>query len=136
MPVLSVWAIRAALIYFLAGITAGSLMLMGKALMTGTVVWAWLPFHIESLMLGFVLQLTMGVAYWILPRLKTPKDRGNRAVACAAFAALNAGILAGSFWPFLDGLSWFPALARGLELIGVFLFVIHAWPRIYPYGKY
>ncbi len=135
MPPLSYWAVRASLIYLTAGMTAGSWLLIGKALGVSEA-WIWLPFHIEALLLGFVLQLTMGVAYWILPRLKTPEDRGNTVVAVLAFVFLNAGVLIGSLWPFIpDGAMW-PAAGRGLELIAVVLFVTHVWPRIYPYGKY
>ena len=39
-------------------------------------LWRLLPAHIELLLLGWTLNLALGMAYWILPRYKTGAPRG------------------------------------------------------------
>lgn len=92
MPQLSRWLIRAALIYLLLGFTVGALILAHKGVQLHPLLWSWLPAHIEFLLLGWVLQLTMGVAFWILPRYWQPPRRPNEFYARLAFILLNLGI--------------------------------------------
>lgn len=68
MPRLSQWLIRTALIYLLLGFTLGALLLTHKGIPLHPALWSWLPTHIEFLLMGWIAQLTMGVAFWILPR--------------------------------------------------------------------
>ena len=74
MPRLSFWFIGAALSYLLAGATAGaSIMILGA---TGYQVPSrLLPLHIEFMLIGWSVQLAMGVAYWVLPRHKSEPAR-------------------------------------------------------------
>jgi hypothetical protein len=95
------------------------------------MVWALLPAHIEFLILGWLTQLALGVAFWILPRMGSHAPRGNEAWSWATFALVNQGILLVSLAPYL-GLSWLGLLARILQAAGFLSFVIGNWPRIYP----
>ena len=90
MPRLSVWFIRAALLYLIAGFTFGALMLANKGLSFSPLLWRLLPIHVEVLLMGWIAQLALGVAYWILPRFR--QARGNTQAAWAAFILLNTGI--------------------------------------------
>lgn len=92
MPRLSQWIIRAALIYLLAGITIGALLLAHKGIPFLPMLWAWLPAHIEFLLMGWILQLTLGVAFWILPRYWQQQRRPNERYVQIAFILLNLGI--------------------------------------------
>ena len=132
MPRLSCWFIRAALIYLVLGITLGSLLLFHKGIPFWPLVWRTLPTHIEFLLFGWIVQLVMGVGFWIFPRFWT--SRGNEKPAWVAFVLLNLGV-----W--LSGVG----LALGAPPVVVFLgrlsvmgaaaaFAIHAWPRIKPPG--
>ncbi len=134
MPGLSVWFIRTALIYLALGFTLGAVILFNKALPVLPESWGFLPMHIEFLLLGFILQLTMGVAFWIFPRLQTLTDRGNEKKAFAAFLLLNAGIVLCSVAPFLS--SYQLILGRLFQAAAVVLFIMNLWPRVYPFGKY
>lgn len=93
MPRLSIWFIRAALIYLAVGFTFGALLLANKGFPISPQLWRLLPAHIELLLVGWTLQLAMGVAFWILPRIRA--TRGVVRPAWAAFALLNGGLLAG-----------------------------------------
>lgn len=129
MPPLSRWAVRLALVYLGVGITLGALILAQKGL--GSLPWAWtaLGAHVELMLIGWMTQFALGIAYWILPRLPGAAPRGNVLLAGSAFIMLNLGlglaVLAPSLpWP--AGLS----LAHLLEALGLLAFGRAAWPRI------
>lgn len=130
MPRLSCWFVRAALIYLALGFVLGAILLANKAL--GEWPWAWrlLPLHIEFLLLGWTLQLAMGVAFWILPRLEDG-SRGRVGLAWGAWWLLNAGILGKATAALGGGPLW---AGGALELVGVALYAVHLWPRIRRVG--
>ncbi len=87
MPRLSAWFVRASLLYLLVGFAFGALMLaqVGVSYDPGIVVL--LPVHMEFLLVGWLVQLAMGVAFWIFPRwgLTLPNARGNQSLIWASF---------------------------------------------------
>ena len=134
MPTLSRWFIRSALIYLGIGFTFGGLILSAKAGFVDPRVWGWLPTHIIILVDGWLIQLTLGVAYWILPRILL-HDRGRRSWAWAGFMAFQIGlaltlITALSMWIAPLQFLFVPGLI--IQVMGVALFTVHAWPRIRP----
>lgn len=132
MPRLSCWFVRAALLYLALGFTLGGLMLGNKGLPLSPLFWRLLPAHIECLLMGWTVQLMMGVAFWILPRFQG--QRGNEKPAWAAFFLLNAGVLLAGFGPTLALSGWTMVAGRAAEVAAVAAFAIHAWPRIKPAG--
>ena len=132
MPRLSCWFIRASLIYLVAGFTMGGLLLFHKGIAVQLRFWQLLLPHIELLLLGWTLQLALGVAFWILPRYLQGAGRGNEALAWLAFGLINAGVLlAGVGW-MMGAPSFLPLLGRLAEAGGAIAFVLHAWPRVKP----
>ena len=95
MPRLSQWIIRATFIYLLVGFTVGAFLLAHKGVPLHPALWSLLPAHIEFLLMGCVVQLTMGVAFWILPRYGR-----NRVTAewCWHKLLLFFSIWASSWW--------------------------------------
>ena len=134
MPRLSIWLIRAALLYLLLGFTIGALILIQKGTNLFPEVWQLLPLHIETLLFGWTLQLIMGTAFWILPRFAQEPKRGNEKLVGGAFVLLNLGLgfVVGSV-VFPDA-SWLFFLGRLAELAGVGAFVVNAWPRVKSFG--
>ncbi|HLV45033.1 MAG TPA: hypothetical protein VKY39_08745, partial [Aggregatilineales bacterium] len=63
MPRLSVWMVRASLLYLGLGFTFGALMLANKGVPLHPRLWALLPLHAEMLLVGWAIQLAMGVAF-------------------------------------------------------------------------
>lgn len=93
MPSVSVWFVRAALSYLGAGFTVGALLLVNKGIGFAPGLWRWLPLHLELLLVGWFVQLVMGVAYWIFPRFgMSPAARGREGLAWVALGLLNAGV--------------------------------------------
>lgn len=131
MPRLSVVGIRLALLYFLLGITAGSVLLVHKAFPLHPVAWALLPLHIEFLLSGWIVQLVFAVGYWIFPRFLDEPKRGNPTLAWAALAALNLSILSLVFASLAaqGGLS---LAGRILQVAAAGLFAASLWGRAKP----
>ena len=129
MPRLSQWIIRVAFIYLLLGFTIGALLLANKGVLFYPPIWNWLPVHIEFLLMGWIIQLTLGVAFWILPRHS--RGRPNEIFAQIAFLLLNVGI-----WlvvsAVLLGRGWLLP-GRVVEVGAVFFFAAHAWSRVIPF---
>ncbi len=139
MPRQSVWFVRTALVYLGVGFTFGALILWQKGTGTLPLAWLLLPAHMEIVLLGWTLQLAMGVAYWILPRLRVDgrSTRGRQRAVWWSYGLLNAGILV----VVVAGMRTTspvqaPAVALGrlAEAAAVALFAWHAWPRVKPAG--
>lgn len=131
MPRLSRFFVRAALIYLLLGFTFGALILANKGVPFAPLIWALLPSHVEFLILGWLTQLALGVAFWILPRLGSVTPRGDERWSWAAFVLVNLGIFVSIVSPYV-GFSWLGLVARLVQFGGFLLFVIGNWQRIYP----
>ncbi|WP_138430964.1 cbb3-type cytochrome c oxidase subunit I [Fodinibius saliphilus] len=133
MPGVSRWMIRISLLYLIMGMLMGAVMLINKAYIIHPAVWILLPIHIEAVIIGWVIQLTLGTAYWMLPRFLEQPQRGDPKLAIIMVVTLNLGIfivIADSFLPVSWGLG---LVGRILELSAVVLFVILHWNRIVSY---
>lgn len=130
MPRLSQWAVRAAFLYLLSGFTVGALLLAHKGLPLHPALWSWLPAHIEFLLFGWIVQLTMGMAFWILPRYWQQSRRPNPGYATIALILLNLGL-----WLVVAGTTfrarvWIVLAGRLAEVGAVLFFALQAWKRI------
>lgn len=132
MPRLSAWFIRAALIYLIIGFSLGAWLLANNGLNFAPSAWGVLPSHMESLMIGWIIQLALGTAYWILPRHTRGAPRGSPAWGWAAFWLINLGVLLASSVGLLPGV--FQAVGRVLEVAGSAVMVVLLWPRVKAYG--
>lgn len=133
MPPISRVCLRLALVWFLVGLATGSWLLAALALDLATPR-VWVTQHAHFLLVGFVVNLILGVAYWMFPR---PHGRVPRVAAqVASVAALNIGLglrVVAEPW-----LAFAPQpLARAglllsavLQLAAGILFVVALWPRI------
>ncbi len=96
-----------------------------------TPVWYLFPLHMEFLLVGWLIQLAMGVAFWVIPRFSNGPSRGPVGLVWFSFALLNAGIL-------ITALQfWFPVvvlIGRIAEVGAGILFVVGSWRRIKSHG--
>jgi hypothetical protein len=130
MPRLGQWFIRTALIYLVAGASLGAVMLALSALgRYGAMARLFTP-HVEFLLIGWTVQLTMGVAFWILPRFEGGTSRGAVGYAWVAFVSVNAGIIVAALGPLLGGGEFARLLGRGAEGAAAVAFAVHAWRRV------
>lgn len=131
MPRLSVLAVRLSLLYLLLGFTLGALMLANKGAPFAPWVWRLLTGHMDILLFGFIIQLAIGVAYWILPRYRGGR-RGNETAVWISVVLLNLGIWIVALSGWFGIPQYWIALGRALQLAAAFLFLLQIWRRIRP----
>jgi hypothetical protein len=139
MPTLSRWMIRLALFHAWVGTGVAALLLSNKGRPELFPDWmgGWILAHVNLLLVGWMIQLAMGVAYWIMPRLPNSlTERGRYGAMLGAAGLLNsgvwlysAGIMAVYWWP--DGRLLQP-LGLGLQWLALLAFAYHHWPRLRP----
>jgi len=129
MPRLSVWFVRCSLIHLFLGFTFGGLILANKEIPFAPLTWSLLPAHMEFLLLGWMVQLAMGVGYWILPRFRSDLPRGNVNLVWGALVLLNNGIVMVAIQPFIST-TWLSSVGRILEISSALLFVFSLWQRV------
>lgn len=134
MPRLSIWAIRAGLVYLGVGFTFGGLLLFHKGIPLSPLLWRLLPAHIDFLLFGWTLQLVIGVAFWILPRFSREPKRGNVSLAWAAVVLLNVGVLLSGLGATLAAPGVVVFAGRAAEFGAALAFAAHAWPRVKALG--
>lgn len=131
-------AIRAALCWLLLGIAAGAAMLNDAVLPGYWTLWLS-PTHAHVLLVGWFFQFTLGVAYWLLPRKRSPERPAgyNERLGFFALALINAGLAMrvaaeplqraghGGIW--IDaGL----AISAVAQVIAFAIVAIQLWPRV------
>jgi hypothetical protein len=130
MPRGSVWLIRMALLNLVAAATLGGWLLVAK----GEVVPAppgGRETHAAIALLGWLVQMTAGVAYWILPRHPTEPAHGAPWAPWVALVGLNGGIAAIAL---ADRVRAGSAIGPGLAGLGMVAFVAAIGPRIKAFG--
>ncbi len=134
MPLLSTRFIRISLVYLALGFTLGAVLMANKALAFYPLTWRLLPIHIEVLLMGWFVQLAVGVAYWILPRLSGPQPRGNERLVWLSFWMVNLGI----WLIIIEAIAPLQALSlagRLVELGGVAVFILGSWKRVRSFSS-
>ncbi len=134
MPRLSRYFVRSALVQLALGFVLGGFILAAKAGAADIRLRELIPVHFDVLIIGWLIQLSIGVAYWIFPRILL-HDRGRPHLAWAAFVLLQAGLLFNlvsllRLWLPETGGLFGPALA--LQMLAMVLFIVHLLPRIRP----
>jgi hypothetical protein len=96
------------------------------------------------LFVGWFLQFAIGIAYWLLPRKRSPeRPLGYREMpGLVAIVALNAGLVCRvAAEPFertghaSDLTLTLLATSAILQVVAVVLFVAQLWPRVYGRNK-
>jgi len=131
---LSVWVVRTALVYLGVGLLIGALMLLQKGVPIEGSLLRLLPLHIEVVLIGWTLQLGMGIAFWILPRFSSEPRYGREVFGWLAYGLLNIGVMSVGMGQWLGAPSIIMFIGHVAEALAVVSFAAHAWPRIKPLG--
>jgi hypothetical protein len=134
VPRPSRWFIRTGLLHLGVGFTLGALILFHKGWALHPGLWRLLPAHMELALIGWTMNLALGVAYWSFPRFLRGAPRGPAWPAWAAYALLNAGVLAAAGGPWAGAPGWIVAAGRAAQLGAAALMAAALWPRIKPHG--
>ncbi len=135
MPTPSRWLIRSSFGCLLVGMIIGALLLIHKSYPLHPAMWSLLPVHIELLIFGWIIQFTMGTAYWILPRYLEDSSRGNPTLAKTMVVLFNLGVVIMIIDRMSDVDVALSVAGRILETGAVLLFIKLHWKRIVSYNK-
>jgi hypothetical protein len=139
MPPIARTYIKISFLYFVVAFMLGALMMLDRWLSFSRWLRVVYVSQLHLLMVGWITQLALGVAYWIFPRFlkeQDPRPRGSDRLAWFVFASLNAGLLLrfvvepfylmGSA-PWLAALLALSGVLQALAVIGFGLLV---WGRV------
>lgn len=130
MPRVSLWFLRASLLYLALAFTLGALLLWDKGIPLGPPVSLLRPLHVEVALVGWVLQLVMGTAYWIFPRFgMTPAQRGREDLAWIAFGLVNVGLWAAGLTGPLGLAPSVATAGRVAEALAAVFMGVNIWAR-------
>jgi hypothetical protein len=141
MPPIARAFVRGSFAYFLAAFLLGALMMLDRWLAFSRWLSVLYMSQLHLLVVGWITQLAIGVAYWILPRFLKEDDsrpRGSDAIAWSVLISLNAGLLlrfAVEPFYFMEQQSWLAAmlaLAGILQALAALGFAWIIWGRIRP----
>jgi heme/copper-type cytochrome/quinol oxidase subunit 1 len=109
-------------------------MLWNKGEIIDPLIWLALTTHIELLIFGWLIQLALGVAFWIIPRFTQEPRYGNVRRGWIAFAMFNLGILLVVLSSWVTGLEFLKAFGRLMEMSSILMYLMVLWPRVKPFG--
>ena len=142
MPTLSRVGVYVSLVWLIAGSMLGGLLLGGPLVGWPLRVGPLVRVHIDAMLFGWLLQVTVSVAWWILPRRAEARGtwragsdgRGPVPVAAVALGAFNAAILVSTSGHMLTSQSGV-VLGRSLTLSALLVFLILLRPRVRAFGE-
>lgn len=139
MPPIARIFVRTAFVYFIVAFLLGALMMLDRWLSFSRWLKVVYLSQLHLLMVGWITQLSLGVAYWIFPRFlkeQDPRPRGADNLAWAVLICLNTGLvlrfIVEPFYlmgprPWLAGLMALSGLLQALAAVGFGLLI---WGRI------
>ena len=139
MPPIARTYIKAAFAYFVLAFLLGALMMLDRWLGFSRWLKAVYLSQLHLLMVGWITQLAIGVAYWMFPRFLKTQDsrpRGSDTLAWVVLVTLNAGLLLRFIFEpmYLMGPQpWLAALvvlAGVLQALAAICFGLLIWGRI------
>lgn len=136
MPTLSRWLIRTALVCCAAAFLLGLALAIAPLRSAHPMLAAAWPSYIHLLVVGWITQLIMGVAYWMFPRVQRRPAPASDRQGWIVYASINIGLacrlvgepIAGAYAGGAPG--WLLPLSAALQLIAMVMFVVGIWPRV------
>ncbi|MGD2206107.1 MAG: hypothetical protein PVH17_04945 [Anaerolineae bacterium] len=154
MPTTSRVSIKASIVHLGGGAVLGAILLINRWVPLGPGVAALKFSHVVMLIVGWLTQLILGVAWWLFPPLtrrpspaavKTVRrgqdQRGSEPLFWATFVCLNAGILLRAIFEPLY--SWtqqslfhvLVGISGLLLMMAAVAFVVNMWGRVRALGR-
>ena len=127
--------IRLALVSLLCGVATGALIELRQAFGSSPWPYAAITIHTHLLTVGFLLNMVMGVAHWMFPRLPgaTAARAARDPLAWANLVSLNVGLVLRVVSEPWTGRPWANALqgvSALLQVAGVGCFLLAIWRRV------
>ena len=135
MPFPSVLLVRTALCWLAAGVAMGALLLASKAAPLPAGVLRLFHAHSEAVLVGWMVQFAMGVAWWILPKYPRLPERGPAAPVWAAWLLLNVGVVLAGVGRSVGASDGLVMAGRMAETLAAAVFAAGMWPRVKAFGQ-
>jgi hypothetical protein len=154
VPITSRFFVKASVLYFCLGAILGALMYVNRSIPLGSWVGYVRVIHVQVLIVGWLTQLILGVAWWLFPPLKIglraeaplpvrrgQTQRGSEPLFWVTFACLNAGILLSALfdplytWTKIGFFRFLVGLSGLLLLLAAIAFVLNMWGRVRELGR-
>ena len=136
MPLVTRFFVRSGLLYLVAALFVGLLLVSQAPLGLPSWVAILTPVYFHLFLVGWVTQLIIGVAYWMFPKWRRARPRGSDLLAWACYGLLNLGLLIRVIAEPLQSLrptplwGWLLVLAALLQWLGGLALVLNTWPRV------
>ena len=146
--------VKASVLYLCLGAVLGALLLVNRWLPLGPAIASLRASHVQTLIVGWLTQMIVGVAWWLFPPLPSGLQpgasrrarrgqalRGNEPLFWATFVCLNAGVLLRALFEPLYGWSQIGLFRFLAGISGLFLlaaavaFVANIWQRVRELGR-
>ena len=129
MPAITRYFIKAAMLYFAAGLLTGFLISARTMFNLPAAITAMTPTYLHMLVVGWITQLIIGVAYWMFPKFSKESPRGDENMGWVIWWLLNIGLVLRIIGEPLN-IGWMLPISAMLQLFAVWLFIIVIWPRV------
>jgi hypothetical protein len=131
MPTITRWLVKTSLVMLVAGLALGVYLYL-----PGASVGGLFPLYLHLLTFGWLTQLIIGIALWMLPKYTLERPRGDERLNWLIYLCLNLGLVLRALFEPLPPTALPPW--RGLGLVAAallqwlagMLFILQAWPRV------
>ena len=136
MPLVTRVFVRTALLYLIAALVIGLLIVGQTPLRLPIWMSVLTPIYFHLLMVGWVTQLIIGIAYWMFPKFRKDRPRGSDRLAWSCYILLNSGLLLRLIVEPQQALrsgvllGWLLVAAAILQWFGGVAFVLTIGPRV------
>lgn len=136
MPRLARYHIKAGLLYLALALIVGVVLVAQPLLAWSSSLALLRPVFLHLLIVGWITQLIIGVAYWMFPKHTKAQPRGSAINGWLVFVLLNLGLMLRVISEPLAVL--YPGTVIGLglaasavaQVLAGWLFVVTLWPRV------
>lgn len=136
MPLITRLFIKTAFIYFIAALLIGLALAINGVFNLPPLIVALNPVYFHLLMVGWVTELIIGVAYWMFPKFTRAQPRGSDLLAWVTYVLLNSGLILRIFAEPLHAIGtgalwgWLLVASALCQWLAGLAFVANTWPRV------
>lgn len=154
MPTTTRIFVKTSIVYLGLGAVLGALMLIQRWVPLGPAISHFKISHVQFLIVGWLTQFILGVAWWLFPPLEIglrrdalgpvrrgQAQRGSERLFWVTFVCLNLGVVLRAVFDPLYSVTQSSSLGLLSSVSGLFLlaaalaFVVNTWGRVRALGK-
>lgn len=138
MPLGARIAIRSALVWLLAGSSAGLIFVIARSTESPYLAARALQAHVPAMLIGWFAQFVLGVAFWMLPKFNRADPRfprGDERPFVGGILGLNGALALWIAAATLGGPATLANTGAALVVLGVATCASRLWPRVKAFGQ-